>query len=122
VIKKPALERLQQLVSRERLHGLSAAVSLRDVEVVLETLVCRLQGVFELVSLEDVIACSGLVGLAVLRVDGAPHSPDRTRLSFDPDDDPFLNSGVVNAVQLSFGEAASTRSCPHKAKDTIGWC
>jgi hypothetical protein len=117
-VEEPALERLQQLVSRERLHAFAATVSLRDVEIVLEALVRREQCVVELVALEDVVLSPRLVGLPVLRIDRATDGPHCARLSLDPDDDALLDPLLVDSVELAFREATSVRSSAHEVRIT----
>jgi hypothetical protein len=117
-VEEPALERLQQLVSREWLHGFAATVALRDVEIVFEALVRSEQRVVELVALEDVVLLPRLVGLAVLWVDRATDGPHRSGLSLDPDDDALLDPLLVDSVEHAFREATCVRSGAHAARIT----
>jgi hypothetical protein len=52
----------------------------------------------------------------MLWVDGATHSPESALLAFDPDHDGLVGTGVVDAVDDSFGEAALLRFPPHGAR------
>ena len=104
--EEPALERLQQLAARERLHPLQAAVPLGHAEVVLQRTVCSLQRVVEFVALEHVVVTPRLVARAMLWVDRTTDSPKRTLLTLDPDEDGLLGARVVDAVNDTVGEAA----------------
>jgi hypothetical protein len=121
VAKEPALERLEQLVARERPELLALAVPFRHAEVVLERVVSGHEGVVELEALEDVIVTAGLVCRAVLWVDSPAHSPEGALLALDPDEDGLLDARVVDSVDDALGEAALRGFPPHGHKDTIGW-
>jgi len=84
--------------------------------VVLERVVRSGQRVLELVALEEIVVAPGLVARPVLRVDSAANSPERALLALDPDHDCLLRTGVVDAVDDPFGEAALRRFPPHKAR------
>ena len=79
------------------------AVSLQDVDVVLEGLVGAIQRVAELVALEDHVFGPRLVGLPELRIDGSPDGPHRTRPALDPDRDSLLLADVVHADEQPLG-------------------
>jgi hypothetical protein len=83
---------------------LPAPVLLGDREVVLERGVRLVEGVGELVALEDVVLGTRLADLAELRVDCAADGPDAAGLALDPDDDGLGVSGVVHAVEYPLGE------------------
>src|SRR6187455_3455013 len=84
--EEPALERPEQLSSLEgRDAPLLGAVLLEHAHVVLESGVGGLEGVLELVALEDVVVASRLVARAQLRVDGAADGPHGAGLPLDPD-------------------------------------
>src|SRR5947207_1933299 len=105
--EEPGLERLEALLPRERPHVLAAAVALRDGQVVLERGVRLLEGVLELVALEDVVLRARRLLVSPLRVDGAADGPERPGLALDPDDDPFLVAGIVDAVEHPLREPAA---------------
>src|SRR5262245_29799020 len=105
--EEPALERLQQLVARERPHALGVTVALRDGEVVLERLVRLLERVAELVTLEDVVLGSRLLRRAPVRIDGAADGPDPALLPLDPDHDRLRVAVRVDAVEHPLREPAA---------------
>src|SRR5262249_911728 len=102
--EEPALERLQQLVPRERPHLLPVAVTLRDGEVVLERLVRLLKRVPHLVALEHVVLGPGLLRRAPVRIDRATDGPDAAVLALDPDHDRLGVAVRVDAVEHSLRE------------------
>jgi hypothetical protein len=99
------LERLQELRAVERLHRLRRAELLGHDGVVFERTVRSFEAVVELVPLPEVVVLTRRLGLAVLRVDLAPDSPDGSRPALDPDHDPLGPSAVVASVHDPFGEA-----------------
>src|SRR5207249_3218683 len=105
VTKKPALERLEQLVAGELGQRGGLAVLLGDALVVAQAAVRGLEAVVELVALEDVVVGARGVGRAQVRVDGASHSPDSAGLALDPDHDALLAAVLVHAHELSLGKA-----------------
>src|SRR5262249_16110203 len=110
------LQGLQQLVAHERPDLLVTAVLFEDADVVLERSVRRVERVLELVALEAVVVSARLVARAVLRTDGSTDSPQRTRLAFDPDDDPFFRSRVVDADQDAFGKPDGGWLTPYRPR------
>jgi hypothetical protein len=96
---------------------LGATVRLRDGEVVLERAVRTVEGVLELVPLEDVVVAPRRVRSPVMRIDGAADGPDRTSLALDPDDDAFLVTDVVDPMELPLREPAAVGL--HEADYTI---
>src|SRR5206468_10090885 len=102
--EEPALQQRQHFLARERLRVALGAVALEHVDVVLEQLVRPLERIVELVALELPVVLLRLVGGAELWVDDAPDGPHRTRLALDPDDDPLLLAGVVDALECALRE------------------
>ena len=118
--KKPALEGLEELVAGEGPELLQAAVSLRDAQVVLQTLVRGKESVLELEALEHIVVAPRLVGGPVLRVYSPADGPERALLALDPDEDGLLDARVVDSMDDALGEAALRGLPPHGPKDTIG--
>ena len=75
------------------------------------TYVRAVEGVVELVPLEDVVVRPRLVAGAVLWVDRPPNGPDRALAPLDPDHDPFLGA-VVHARDPALSESSRRRSSP----------
>ena len=78
-----------------------------------------LEGVVELVALEDVVVRARVVAGSMLRVHGPPDRPDRSGLTFDPDHDPFENARIVHADQRALRKPRNGRAAAHQGKDTI---
>ena len=85
------------------------AVALGHADVVLERLVRRIEGVLELVPLEEVVVLARLVGRPKLRVDGAADRPHAALLALDPDLDALVHPGVVASLDHALGEASCLR-------------
>src|SRR5712691_2621089 len=100
------LERLQELVAHERLDLLGSPVLLEHTHIVLERCVRRVESVFELVPLEDVVVATRFLTGPVLRIYGASHGPQRTGLPLDPDHDPLFCAGVVDPGEQALGKAS----------------
>src|SRR5439155_13620845 len=114
--EEPALEGLEELLSSEPLDRRNAAVLCRDARVVLERGVRALEGVLELVALEDVVIGVRLLAAPVLRIDGAADCPDRARLALDPDHHALLDSGVIDPFEHALCEDRA-RFRPLHARD-----
>src|SRR5215471_2650937 len=102
--EEPPLERLQQLVARERPHLFAVAVALGDGEVVLERLVRLLERVSHLVAFEDVVLGPRLLRVAPVRIDRATDGPDAAVLALDPDHDRLGVAVRVDAVEDALRE------------------
>src|SRR5438270_909279 len=87
---------------------------------VLERGVRLLERILELVPLEDVVDGARRLAVSLLRVDDTSHRPERTGLALDPDQDPLLVPGVVDAVENPLGESAPVGRNRHGPDYTIG--
>ena len=78
-------------------EGYELGDALQRANEALEDDVNVLEGVLELVALEDDVLGTWLVRFAQVRVHRPAHCPDRTRAALDPEEDPLLLAHVVHA-------------------------
>src|SRR4029079_3648712 len=116
------LEGLQKLFLVEALHALFDTVVGRDLEVVRERVVRRLESVAELVALEDVVVRPRDRNDAVLRVDRASDCPERALPALDPDHDLLARAVLPDSVEDPLSEASARWLERHRCQDTIAPC
>ena len=112
-VEEPALEEWENLLPREGPSVGEETVALQDAHVVLERFVRALERVVELVTLEDDVLCTRLVGLAEVRVYRPADDPDGAGSSVDPEHDPLLVAKIVHACERSLGVPAFTGAPSH---------
>jgi hypothetical protein len=97
------------------------AVALGDGEIVLERRVRLVEGVLELVPLEDVVLGARSLHVAELGIHGPAHGPESAGLPLDPEDDMLFVPGVVDPSEHPLREPAAVGRDLHCLDYTIAW-
>ncbi len=91
----------------------------RDLELVLEGVVRRLEGVAELVTPRRCSRPGAAPSPVAPRVDRPADRPERTGAALDPDDDLVTGAVLADPVQRRVARTASSSSRTPRGKDTI---
>lgn len=111
--EEPAFEGLEQLLVAKWAHLLVHAFLGRDLEVVEERVVRRLEGVAELVALENVVVPPRRWVGSVPEVDRAPDGPDGAGATLDPDQNLLTAAVLTEPVQDPLGEPRPAKFRSH---------
>src|SRR5262245_55431463 len=111
LVEEPPLQLLLQLGLGEGPHPVVAAVvHVRGrLDVRLQRLVGREQGVAHLVALEQQVLLARRVRLALVEVDGPADRPDPALLAIDPQRDPLRVAAIVAAHDHPLGVPVAVR-------------